>query len=145
MFEDFDESGLGVEHFCCRSIFWSTIIFGSMKMIKMLRVSTEVPLSQLLRFSSPAYLYLFFPQVEFKGMDIVKHGESAYPAQVQSFPRPLPSSTNVSCKALQCLNMNHYSSKHHHPGVGGVPVQQGGQGRRKRPNEPCDGSKRRLD
>merc|ERR1719336_3136216 len=42
------------------SIFWSTIIFGSMKMIKMLRVSTEV---------------------EFKGMDIVKHGESAYPAQ----------------------------------------------------------------
>jgi Amt family ammonium transporter len=42
------------------SIFWSSIIFGSMKLIKMLRVSTEV---------------------EFKGMDIVKHGESAYPAQ----------------------------------------------------------------
>merc|ERR1712233_106795 len=43
------------------SIFWSSIIFGSMKLIKMLRVSTEV---------------------EFKGMDIVKHGESAYPAQM---------------------------------------------------------------
>jgi len=42
------------------SIFWSSIIFGSMKLINMLRVSTEV---------------------EFKGMDIVKHGESAYPAQ----------------------------------------------------------------
>merc|ERR1712037_631441 len=36
------------------------IIFDGMKLIKMLRVSTEV---------------------EFKGMDIVKHGESAYPAQ----------------------------------------------------------------
>ena len=46
--------------------------------------------------------------------------------------------------AKHCLNMNHYLSKHLQ-GVGGIPVQQGGQGRRKRPNEPCNGSKRGLD
>ena len=33
-------------------------------------------------FFPSVYFHLFFPQVEFKGMDIVKHGESAYPAQV---------------------------------------------------------------
>merc|ERR1719458_935298 len=41
------------------SIFWSTLLFGSLKYFKMLRVSTEM---------------------EFKGMDLVKHGEAAYPA-----------------------------------------------------------------
>merc|ERR1719341_2983193 len=41
------------------SIFWSTLLFGSLKYMKMLRVSTEM---------------------EFKGMDLVKHGEAAYPA-----------------------------------------------------------------
>ena len=41
------------------SIFWSTLLFGALKYFKMLRVSTEM---------------------EFKGMDLVKHGEAAYPA-----------------------------------------------------------------
>merc|ERR1712107_794970 len=41
------------------SIFWSTLLFGALKYTKMLRVSTEM---------------------EFKGMDLVKHGEAAYPA-----------------------------------------------------------------
>ena len=41
------------------SIFWSALLFGSLKYMKMLRVSTEM---------------------EFKGMDLVKHGEAAYPA-----------------------------------------------------------------
>ena len=41
------------------SIFWSTLLFGALKYTKMLRVSTEM---------------------EFKGMDLVHHGESAYPA-----------------------------------------------------------------
>jgi len=42
------------------SITWSSLIFGSMKLLKLLRVSTDV---------------------EFQGMDMAKHGESAYPAQ----------------------------------------------------------------
>jgi len=41
------------------SVFWSTLLFGALKYTKMLRVSTEM---------------------EFKGMDLVKHGEAAYPA-----------------------------------------------------------------
>ena len=41
------------------SMFWSTLLFGALKYSKMLRVSTEM---------------------EFKGMDLVKHGEAAYPA-----------------------------------------------------------------
>ena len=41
------------------SMFWSTLLFGALKYFKMLRVSTEM---------------------EFKGMDLVKHGEAAYPA-----------------------------------------------------------------
>ena len=45
-----------------RSIFWCTLLFGGLKWMKWLRVSTEM---------------------EFKGMDKVKHGESAYPAEVR--------------------------------------------------------------
>lgn len=41
------------------SFLWSFILFGSLYWLKMLRVSTED---------------------EFKGMDVIKHGESAYPA-----------------------------------------------------------------
>jgi len=41
------------------SVSWSTALFGTLKYFKMLRVSTEM---------------------EFKGMDLVKHGEAAYPA-----------------------------------------------------------------
>jgi len=41
------------------SSFWSTVLFGSLYFLKMLRVSTDD---------------------EFKGMDLIKHGESAYPA-----------------------------------------------------------------
>ena len=43
------------------SAFWSTLLFGSLYFLKMLRVSTDN---------------------EFKGMDMIKHGESAYPAAV---------------------------------------------------------------
>ena len=43
------------------SAFWSTLLFGSLYYLKMLRVSTDD---------------------EFKGMDLIKHGESAYPAAV---------------------------------------------------------------
>ena len=43
------------------SFLWSFILFGSLYWLKMLRVSTED---------------------EFKGMDVIKHGESAYPAAV---------------------------------------------------------------
>jgi len=41
------------------SVSWSTLLFGTLKYFEMLRVSTEM---------------------EFKGMDLVKHGEAAYPA-----------------------------------------------------------------
>lgn len=41
------------------SVFWSCLLFGPLKYYKILRVSTEM---------------------EFKGMDLVKHGEAAYPA-----------------------------------------------------------------
>jgi len=41
------------------SVFWSTALFGSLYYFKILRVSTDD---------------------EFKGMDMIKHGESAYPA-----------------------------------------------------------------
>ena len=40
------------------SIFWSTLLFGALKYTKMLRVSAEI---------------------ELEGMDLVKHGEAAYP------------------------------------------------------------------
>merc|ERR1712012_929655 len=91
------------------SIFWSSIIFGSMKMIKMLRVSTEVPLSQQSRFSSHVYF-----------LSILSTGGVQGDGHCEARRISLSSS-----------------------GVGGIPVQQGRQGRRKRPNEPCDGGKRR--
>ena len=43
------------------SSFWSALLFGSLYFFKMLRVS---------------------PDDEFKGMDLIKHGEAAYPANV---------------------------------------------------------------
>ena len=43
------------------SVFWSLLLFGSLFYFKILRVSTDD---------------------EFKGMDLIKHGESAYPAGV---------------------------------------------------------------
>jgi Amt family ammonium transporter len=43
------------------SAFWSALLFGSLKFFELLRVSTDA---------------------EFKGMDLIKHGESAYPAAV---------------------------------------------------------------
>ena len=44
------------------SAFWSILLFGSLYFLKMLRVSTDD---------------------EFKGMDLIKHGESAYPEHGQ--------------------------------------------------------------
>ena len=44
------------------SAFWSALLFGSLHFLKMLRVSIDD---------------------EFKGMDLIKHGESAYPAAVR--------------------------------------------------------------
>ena len=43
------------------SVFWSALVFGVLNFFKLLRVSSED---------------------EFKGMDLTKHGESAYPAAV---------------------------------------------------------------
>ena len=45
------------------SAFWCSLLFGSLYFLKMLRVATEI---------------------EFQGMDVIKHGESAYPAAVSS-------------------------------------------------------------
>ena len=43
------------------SLFWSSLLFGSLHFLRMLRVSSDD---------------------EFKGMDMIEHGESAYPAAV---------------------------------------------------------------
>ena len=52
------------------SMFWCFLLFGSLHLCNMLRVATDV---------------------EFQGMDLIKHGESAYPAAVSYssiFPNP---------------------------------------------------------
>ena len=46
------------------SMFWCFLLFGSLHLCNMLRVATDV---------------------EFQGMDLIKHGESVYPAAVSYF------------------------------------------------------------
>ena len=50
-----------VNYYQTRSFFWSLLIFGGLYQMSWLRVD---------------------PDLELKGMDIIKHGEAAYPAQV---------------------------------------------------------------
>ena len=51
----------GAAAIICWSAFWSSLLFGSLHLLKMLRVS---------------------PEDECRGLDLVKHGEAAYPAEV---------------------------------------------------------------
>eukprot|EP00092_Neocalanus_flemingeri_P006301 GFUD01006778.1.p1 GENE.GFUD01006778.1~~GFUD01006778.1.p1 ORF type:complete len:571 (-),score=137.61 GFUD01006778.1:85-1797(-) len=72
------------------SALWSALLFGSLSMLKMLRVSTDD---------------------EFKGMDLIKHGESAYPAAAwveYQYSKDYPAAQDMNCSgALPAVMSGH--------------------------------------